>query len=88
MILIKTFQNLTNENISTPYYKWHDTGRPKNLWEQYKKYEHYSKIYTDRSKKEEKVKYAVMLNESTIKIRQFPQNSTYSAEESAIINAI
>jgi hypothetical protein len=34
------------------------------------------------------VGYAVVLSESTIKRRQFPQNSIYSAEESAIINAI
>jgi hypothetical protein len=38
------------------------------------KYEHHSKIYTDVKKKDEKV-------------GQFPQNSIYSAEQSAIINA-
>jgi hypothetical protein len=53
------------------------------------KYEHHSKIYTDGSKKDEKVGYAsVVLSENTIKRRQFPQNSIYSAEQSAIINAI
>jgi dsRNA-specific ribonuclease len=50
------------------------------------KYEHHSKIYTHGSKKDEQV--AVVLSESTIKRRQFPQNSIYSAEQSAIINAI
>jgi hypothetical protein len=43
------------------------------------KYEHHCKIYTDGSKKDEKVGYAVVLSESTIKRRQFPQNSIYSA---------
>jgi hypothetical protein len=59
-------------------------------WEKYEKYEHYSEIYTytDGSKKEEKVEYAVVLNENTIKIRQFPRNSIYSSEQPAIINAI
>jgi hypothetical protein len=41
------------------------------------KYEHHSKIYTDGSKKDEKVGYAVVLSESRIKRRQFPQNSIY-----------
>jgi hypothetical protein len=39
-------------------------------------------------KKNEKVGYAVVLSENTIKRRQFPQNLIYSAEQSAIINAI
>jgi hypothetical protein len=52
------------------------------------KYEHYSKIYTDGSKKDEKVGYAVVISENTIIRRQFPQNSIYSAEQSAIIKAI
>jgi hypothetical protein len=52
------------------------------------KYEYHSKIYTDVSKKDEKVGYAVVVSESTIKRRQFPQNSIYSAEQSTIINAI
>jgi hypothetical protein len=52
------------------------------------KYEHHSKIYTDGSKKDEKVGYAVVLSESTIKRKQFPPNSIYSAEQSDIINAI
>jgi ribonuclease HI len=51
-------------------------------------HQHHSKIYTDGSKKDEKVGYAVVLSESTIKRRQFPQNLIYSAEQSAIINAI
>jgi hypothetical protein len=49
---------------------------------------HHSKIYTDGSKKDAKVGNAVVLSESTIKRREFPQNSIYSAEQSAIINAI
>jgi hypothetical protein len=52
------------------------------------KYENHSKIYTDGSKKYKKVGYAEVLSESTIKRRQFPQNSIYSAEQSAIIYAI
>jgi hypothetical protein len=51
-------------------------------------FEYHSKIYTDRTKKYVKVGYAVVLSESTIKRRQFPQNLIYSAEQSAIINAI
>jgi hypothetical protein len=43
-------------------------------------YEHHSKIYTDGSKKDENIGYAVVLSESTIKRRRFPQNSIYSAE--------
>jgi archaellum biogenesis ATPase FlaH len=54
----------------------------------YEKYEHHSKIYTGGSKKDEKVGYAVVSSESKIKRRQFPQNSIYSAEQSAIINVI
>jgi ribonuclease HI len=53
-----------------------------------KKYENHSKIYTDGSNKDEKVGYAVVLSENTMKGRQFPQNSITSAEQSAIINAI
>jgi hypothetical protein len=49
---------------------------------------HHIKIYTDGSKKDKKVGYAVVLSESTIKKRQFTQNSICSAEQSAIINAI
>jgi ribonuclease HI len=52
------------------------------------KYEHRSQIYTDGSEKENKVGYAVVLSESTIKRRQFTQNSIYSAEKSALLNAI
>jgi hypothetical protein len=52
------------------------------------KYEHHSKIYTDRSKKDEKIRYAAVLRENTLKRRQFQQNLIYSAEQSAIMNAI
>jgi hypothetical protein len=52
------------------------------------KYELHSKIYTDGSKKDEKVRYAVVLSENTIKRSQFPQNLIYSAEKSAIMNVI
>jgi disulfide oxidoreductase YuzD len=52
------------------------------------KYEHHSKIYTDGSKKDEKVGYVVVLCETTINRKQFPQNSIYSAEQSDIVNAI
>jgi hypothetical protein len=54
------------------------------------KYKHHSKIYTDGSKKEDKVgyAYAVELNENTTRRKQFPQNLIYSAEQSAIISAI
>jgi hypothetical protein len=45
-------------------------------------------IYIDGSKKDEKVEYAVVLSDSTIRRRQIPQNSIYSAEQLAIINAI
>jgi hypothetical protein len=41
---------------------------------------HHSKIYTDGSKKDEKVGYAVVLSDSTTRRRQYPQNSIYSAE--------
>jgi hypothetical protein len=53
-----------------------------------KKYEYHSKIYTHGSKKEENVRHSVVLNESTIRIKQLPQKSIYSADQSAIINAI
>jgi hypothetical protein len=56
-------------------------------WQRKPSYEHYSKIYTDGSKIDEKVRYVVVLSESTIKKRRFPQNSIYSPERSAIINA-
>jgi hypothetical protein len=44
------------------------------------KYEHHSTIYTDGLKKDEKVGYAVVLSQNTIRRRQFPQNSIYSSE--------
>jgi hypothetical protein len=50
-------------------------------------YEHHTKIYTDGSKKEEDVGYAVIWEEQTIKRKIHPQNSIYRAEQSAIINA-
>jgi hypothetical protein len=46
------------------------------------------KIYTDRSKKEDKVGYAIVKEEHTIKKRILPQNTVFSAEQSAIIGAI
>jgi hypothetical protein len=45
-------------------------------------------LYTEGLKKDEKVGYAVVLSKSTIKRRQFSQNTIYSAEQSDIINAI
>jgi hypothetical protein len=47
------------------------------------KYRLHIKAYTDGSKKEEKVGYAVVLPERTIKRRQLPQNSIYNVEQSA-----
>jgi hypothetical protein len=44
------------------------------------KYGLHVKAYTDGSKREEKVGYAMILPERTIKRRQLPQNSIYSAE--------
>jgi hypothetical protein len=49
------------------------------------KYEHHTEIYTDGSKKEEG---AVVWEEQTIKRKIDTQNSIYSAEQSALINAI
>jgi ribonuclease HI len=46
------------------------------------------KIYTDRSKKGDKVGYAIVKEEHTIKKRVLPQNTVFSAEQSAIIGAI
>jgi hypothetical protein len=52
------------------------------------KYRMQVKAYTHRSKKEEKIGYAVVLLKKTKKITQLPQNSIFSLEQSAIINAI
>jgi hypothetical protein len=52
------------------------------------KYECHTKIYTDGFKKEEKVEYAVVWEEQTIKTKIHPQNSIYSTEHPAIIYAI
>jgi hypothetical protein len=51
------------------------------------KYERHTKICTDGSKKEEEVGYTVVWQEQTIKRKIHPQNSIYSGEQSAIINA-
>jgi hypothetical protein len=48
------------------------------------KYEHHTEIYTDGSKKEE----GAVWEEQTIKRKIDTQNSIYSAEQSALINAI
>jgi dsRNA-specific ribonuclease len=45
-------------------------------------------ITADGSKKDEKIGYAVVLSDSTIRSSQFHQNSIYSDEQSALINAI
>jgi hypothetical protein len=45
------------------------------------------KIYTDRSKMGDKVRYAV-IKKHTIKKRILPQSTVFSAEQSAIIEAI
>jgi ribonuclease HI len=47
-----------------------------------------TKIYTDGSKMGEKVGYAVVKEEHTIKKRILLQNTVFSAEQSAIIEAI
>jgi hypothetical protein len=46
------------------------------------------KIYTDGSKMAYKVGYAIVKEEHTIKKRILPQNTVFSAEQSAIIGAI
>jgi aspartate/methionine/tyrosine aminotransferase len=46
------------------------------------------KIYTDGSKMGHKVGYAVIKEEHTIKKRILPQNTVFSVEQSAIIEAI
>jgi hypothetical protein len=51
-------------------------------------YEKHVKIYTDRSKMGDKVGYAAVKKEHTIKKRIIPQNTVFSAEQSAIIEAI
>jgi hypothetical protein len=53
--------------------------------------EHYGKhvkIYTDASKIGDKVRYAIVKEEHTIRKRILPQNTVISAEKSAIIEAI
>jgi ribonuclease HI len=51
-------------------------------------YSKHVKIYTDRSKKGDKVGYAIVKEEHTIKKRILPQNTVFSADQSAIIEAI
>jgi hypothetical protein len=46
------------------------------------------KIYTDGSKMGGKVEYAIVKEEHTIKKRILPQNTVFSAEQSAFIRAI
>jgi ribonuclease HI len=46
------------------------------------------KIYTDGSKMGDKAGYAIVKEEHTIKKRILPQNTVFSAEQSAIIGAI
>jgi hypothetical protein len=46
------------------------------------------KIYTDGSKMGDKVGYAIIKEEHTIKKRILPQNTVFSAEQSEIIGAI
>jgi hypothetical protein len=60
----------------------HRTGTARTLDEDYGKH---VKIYTDGSKMREKVGYAIVKEEHTIKK---PQNTVFSAEQSAIIGAI
>jgi ribonuclease HI len=53
--------------------------------------EHYGKhveIYTDASKMGDKMRYAIVKEEHTIRKRILPQNTMISAEKSAIIGAI
>jgi hypothetical protein len=52
------------------------------------KYKHHIKIYTDGSKKEDKVGYSVICNQQTIKKRIRPQNTIFSTEQGAILSAI
>jgi hypothetical protein len=51
-------------------------------------YEKHVKIYMDRSKMGDKVGYAVVKEEQTIKQRILPQNTKFIAEQSVIIEAI
>jgi hypothetical protein len=53
-----------------------------------KGYGKHVKIYTYGSKMGDKVGYAVVKEEHTIKKRILPQNTVFSAEQSAIIEAI
>jgi hypothetical protein len=47
--------------------------------------EDYVKIYTDGSKMVDKVGYAIVKEEHTIKKKILPQNTVFSAEQSTII---
>jgi hypothetical protein len=51
-------------------------------------YEKHVKIYTHRSKMGDKVGYVIVKEEHTIEKRILPQNTVFSAEQSAIIKAI
>jgi ribonuclease HI len=48
----------------------------------------HGKIYTEGSKMGDKVKYAIVKEEHTIKKKILPQNTVFSAEQSAIIESI
>jgi hypothetical protein len=53
-----------------------------------KKYKEQIKVYTDGSKKDEKVAFVVITPEWKSKKRMWPQNTGYSAEQEAIIKAM
>jgi hypothetical protein len=61
------------------------TETARTLVEDYGKH---GKIYTDGSKMANKVGYAIVKEEHTIMKRTLPQNTVFSAEQSAIIGAI
>jgi hypothetical protein len=48
----------------------------------------YDQIYTDGSLKDDKVGFAIVANNQTIKKRMRPQSSIYIAEQHAIITVI
>jgi hypothetical protein len=52
------------------------------------KYKNHTKIYTNGSKKVDRVSYAVIWNHQKITKRVRPQNKIFSTEQSAIITAI
>jgi hypothetical protein len=62
--------------------------RAEASWILKEKYECHTKIYTDGPKIEEKVEYAVVWEQQTIKRKIHQHNSIYSAKQLAIKNAI